>query len=84
VSKESLVLEYSDILNTAAIDKTIEVAHNLYLLAIEGNVSASTFWLKHVGKWEEIAKAKEEISKEDKFDAITLTLLSKEDDQANG
>ncbi len=77
LSKEELSSEYSDILNTAAINKTVEVANHLYMMAMEGNVQSAIYWLKSIGKWDEISKVKEEMSKEDSFDTITVEILPK-------
>ena len=75
ISKEELALDYSDILNTAAINKTVEVANHLYMMAMEGNVQSAIYWLKTIGKWEEIPKAKEEMSKEDSFESIKVEII---------
>lgn len=75
ISKEQLINEYSDILNTAAIDATVEIAHKLYEMAIEGNVQSAIQWLKTIGRWDEIGKLKEEPSKEESFDSININVI---------
>lgn len=79
ITKDQLVNEYADILNVAAIDRTCEVAHNLYLMALDGNVQATIYWLRCVGKWEEMSKAKEEFIKDDTFSEIKINLVTKDD-----
>lgn len=80
ISKEELVQDYSDILNTAATDRTVEVAHKLYELAMEGNVQSAIYWLKSIGKWDEIAKSKEEVTKDDALEAIRIEIIPNKDE----
>lgn len=75
IDKDSLIKDYSYELNRAAIDKTVEVANCLYQTAMAGSVSAMTFWLKNIGKWEEIVKQKEDVSEDQIFDAIKIELI---------
>lgn len=61
ISKDELLTDYSDILNTAAVDKTMLVASALFDLAtVDGNLQAQIFWLKNIGKWEKLSEQEEE------------------------
>ncbi len=84
ISKDELVLDYSDILNTAAVNKTVEVANHLYMMAMDGNVQSAIYWLKTLGKWEEIPKAKEEVSKEESFEAIKIEIIPNKGKETDG
>lgn len=80
ISLDELNRDYSDILNRAAIDKTVEVANALYTLAVDGNLQACIFWLKNVGKWEELAEQKDDIQKNEVLTDINVSIGTKKED----
>jgi hypothetical protein len=75
VTKDALMAEHSETINTAAINRTVEVANHLYMMAMDGNVQSAIYWLKCLGKWDELPKAKEELSIDDSFEAITVEII---------
>ncbi len=64
---------YGDLAITASIDSTAKIASNLYEMALAGNVQASIYWLKSVGKWDEMAKTQPQGS-DTNFSSINVTI----------
>lgn len=78
VSVEDLVKDYNGIIHRCLVDRNIEVAHKVYELAIDGNLSACQFWLKNVGKWEDYAKSQPNVQPEKIFEAINIRVFGKD------
>ena len=67
-SPKTLRKHFRDELNIGKIQANAKVAGALYQSALDGNVTAQTFWLKTVGGWQETGNV--EIVSEDKLGAI--------------
>jgi hypothetical protein len=76
ITKDELLSQYKHIINTAAINRTVAIAENLYDMAVAGNVPASIYWLKSIGKWDEIAKQKDLVEEMPIFEAININLIT--------
>lgn len=81
ITKEELLIEYSDVIAKAVLDKTSLVASALYDLAVGGNLQAQVFWLKNIGKWEQYAEQKDEtITKAEIITEIDIKIGTTKDD----
>jgi len=84
IPKDELLLEYSDIINKGAVDYTVQVAKALYELAMGGNLQACIYWLKTVGKWEQLAEQVDEVRPTDILTDINIKLgITKADFESN-
>lgn len=72
LSTPTLVKYYKKELDTAMVDKNLQVATALFQNALDGNVTAQLFWLKCRAGWREVDK---EENKQADINKIQIEIL---------
>lgn len=81
-SEEYVIENYLQEIQQAIIDKNVQVAMQVFEMALDGNLTACQFWLKNLGKWEDYSKYTPKIKAEDSeiFSDINITIGTTRED----
>jgi len=83
ISEMTLRKYYGDTMETASIDKICNVANALYMKALDGNVSAMTFFLKTQAHWREVDRNEDQKEGSEPINRIQIEVLHPNDKKKN-
>ena len=79
ITEEEAIKQYSTVYHRAVIDANRAVATQVFMAALEGNMTACTFWLKNIGRWEEYGKNVPKITEDKIIEAININIIEAKD-----